>query len=94
MSILGLDLGKHRIGVAITDASALGVRPLATLVRTTPAADFKALRAMVADWRVGRIVLGLPLNMDGSEGPAARHAREFARQLGETTANVAGGPVR
>jgi putative Holliday junction resolvase len=86
MCILGLDLGKRRIGVAIADASLLGVRPLATLVRTTLPEDFKALRAMIADWRVGRIVLGLPLNMDGSEGTAARHAREFARQLGETTA--------
>lgn len=86
MSILGLDLGKRRIGVAIADTSALGVRPLATLVRTTPTEDFNALRAMVADWRVDHIVLGLPLNMDGSEGPAARHAREFARQLSETTA--------
>lgn len=71
--------------MAIADASALGVRPLATLARTTLTEDFNALRAMVADWRVGRIVLGLPLNMDGSEGPAARHAREFARQLSETT---------
>ena len=85
MSILGLDLGQRRIGVAIADASALGVRPLATLVRTTPSADLKALRTMVADWGVGHIVLGLPLNMDGSEGSAARRAREFARQLGEAT---------
>jgi putative Holliday junction resolvase len=85
MSILGLDLGQRRIGVAIADASALGVRPLATLVRTTLSADLSALRAMVADWRVGHIVLGLPLNMDGTEGSGARRAREFARQLGAAT---------
>ncbi|HZY59739.1 MAG TPA: Holliday junction resolvase RuvX [Candidatus Binataceae bacterium] len=86
MSILGLDLGKRRIGVAIADASALGVRPLATLVRSSPARDFDALRNFVADWQVERIVLGLPLNMNGSEGPAARHAREFARRLSEVSA--------
>jgi putative Holliday junction resolvase len=82
MSILGLDLGKRRIGVAIADAPILGVRPLATLVRGPR--DWAALRALAVDWRVRRIVLGLPLNMDGSEGPPARHAREFAAQLTQT----------
>lgn len=83
MSILGLDLGKRRIGVAIVDSPILGVRPLATLVRSSLPRDFDALRALVNDWRVGRIILGLPLNMNGSEGPSARHAREFAGQLGQ-----------
>jgi putative Holliday junction resolvase len=84
MSVLGLDLGQRRIGLAIAERSGLGARPLVTLVRTSSSADLEALRAIVADWRVERIVLGLPLNMNGSEGPAARHAREFARQLDQT----------
>ena len=83
MSLLGLDLGKRRIGVAIVDSPILGVRPLATLVRSSLSRDLDALRALVNDWRVKRIILGLPLNMNGSEGPSARHAREFAHQLGQ-----------
>jgi len=85
MSLLGLDLGKRRIGVAIVDSPILGVRPLATLVRSSHSLprDFDALRALVNDWRVRRIILGLPLNMNGSEGPSARHAREFAHQLSQ-----------
>ncbi len=81
MSILGLDLGKRRIGIAIADTPILGVRPLATLVRGSSPLDFDALRALAIDWQVRRIILGLPLNMNGSEGPSARHAREFADQL-------------
>jgi putative holliday junction resolvase len=78
MSILGLDLGRRRIGIAILDMPALGVRPLATVHRTSSTQDLDALRTIATDWRVDRIVLGLPLNMNGSEGPAARQAREFA----------------
>jgi putative holliday junction resolvase len=81
MSILGLDLGKRRIGVAIADTPILGVRPLATLVRGSLPQDFDTLRALAVDWQVRRIILGLPLNMNGSEGTSARHAREFAGQL-------------
>jgi putative Holliday junction resolvase len=81
MSILGLDLGKRRIGVAIADVTALGARPLTTLIRRSWPRDLELLRAIVADRQVSRIVLGLPLNMDGSEGPAARGARAFAARL-------------
>jgi len=86
MSVLGLDLGKRRIGVAIADASALGVRPLTTLIRRSLAGDLDRLAAIVADRQVRRIVLGLPLNMKGSEGPAARHTRNFSSRLSEALA--------
>ena len=81
MSILGLDLGKRRIGIAIADTPVLGVRPLATLVRGSLPRDFDALRALAVDWQVRRIILGLPLNMNGSEGPSAQSARAFARNF-------------
>ncbi len=81
MITLGLDLGRRRIGVAICDLPSLGARPLTTLMRTSPARDLARLRALVAEREVRRIVLGLPLNMDGSEGPSARHARRFADNL-------------
>jgi putative pre-16S rRNA nuclease len=83
MSILGLDLGRRRIGIAIADDSGLGVRPLVTLLRSSPTRDFDALRAIVNDRGVQRVIVGLPLNMNGSEGPPARHARQFALQLGQ-----------
>ncbi len=86
MSILGLDLGKRRIGVAIADVPALGARPLTTLIRSSLAHDLDLLRAIVADRQVGQIVLGLPLNMNGSEGPAARGARDFAARLSKALA--------
>jgi putative holliday junction resolvase len=81
MSILGLDLGRRRIGVAIADVPALGVRPLTTLIRSSLDQDIGELRAIVADRQVRQIVLGLPLNMNGSEGPAARQARNFALRI-------------
>jgi putative holliday junction resolvase len=81
MSILGLDLGRRRIGVAIVDVPALGARPLTTLIRSSLAHDLEGLRAIVADRQVRQIVLGLPLNMNGSEGPAAVQTRNFADRL-------------
>ncbi|HKD67636.1 MAG TPA: Holliday junction resolvase RuvX [Candidatus Binataceae bacterium] len=86
MSILGLDLGKRRIGVAIADSSPLGVRPLTTLFRTSLSHDLEGLRAIVVERQVSRIVLGLPLNMNGSEGPAARHTRAFAGWVAQALA--------
>jgi putative Holliday junction resolvase len=83
MSTIGLDLGKRRIGVAICDLPSLGARPLTTLIRTSPSHVLDQLRALIADREVRRIVLGLPLNMDGSEGPSARHARNFAAMLNQ-----------
>ncbi len=81
MSTLGLDLGKRRIGVAVFDLPALGVRPLTTLLRSSTPRDFDQLRAIAADRQAHRIIVGLPLNMNGSEGPAARDARRFADRL-------------
>lgn len=86
MAILGLDLGQRRIGVAIADVPALGVRPLTTVVRSSWSHDLDQLRGLVADRQVQRIVLGLPLNMNGSEGLAARHTRNFANRLSQALA--------
>ena len=80
---MGLDLGQRRIGVAICDVPALGARPLTTLVRSSWSRDLDQLRVLIADRQVHRIVLGLPLNMNGSEGLAARQARNFATRLGQ-----------
>jgi len=81
MSIAALDLGRRRIGVAVTDAAAMGAHPVGVVERRSVAQDLAAIAAMLRDREVTTIVVGLPLNMDGSEGPAARAARLFADRM-------------
>ena len=81
MSIAALDLGRRRIGVAVTDAAAMGAHPVGVVERRSIARDLEVIAAMLRDREVTTFVIGLPLNMDGSEGPAARAARRFADQL-------------
>jgi putative Holliday junction resolvase len=81
MRTLGLDLGRATIGLAIADDVLRTARPLHTVRRRSEAADLGALREVVAEYEVTRFVLGLPLNMDDSEGPSARLARAFAAKL-------------
>jgi putative Holliday junction resolvase len=82
VAIAALDLGRRRIGVAVTDAAAIAAHPLGIVERRALARDLDAIAAMLRDLDITTIVIGLPLNMDGSEGPAARSARSFAAQLG------------
>jgi putative holliday junction resolvase len=83
MAIAALDLGRRRIGVAVTDAAAIGAHPVGIVERRALKADLEAIAAMLRERRVELIVVGLPLNMDGSEGPAARGARKFAASVAE-----------
>ena len=83
MAIAAIDLGRRRIGVGVTDAAAMGAHPLGIVERRALKHDVEAIAAMVRDRDVNTIVVGLPLNMDGSEGPAARGARKFAERLAE-----------
>jgi putative Holliday junction resolvase len=79
--ILGLDLGDARIGVAISDPDQHLAVPLGTVNVGQPPGELKAVAALVADHGVRRVVLGLPLSMSGDDGPASRHARDFAEAL-------------
>ena len=89
MAIAAIDLGRRRIGVAVTDAASIGAYPLGIVERRALKKDIKAIAAMLGDRRVGTFVIGLPTNMDGSEGPAAISARKFAAHLAlELHANV------
>jgi putative holliday junction resolvase len=81
MAIAAIDLGRRRIGVAVTDAAAIGAHPLGIVERRSLRHDLDAIATMLRDRHISMIVVGLPLNMDGSEGPAARGARKFADQL-------------
>ena len=83
--LLGLDLGTKTIGVAVSDALRYTATPLETIARTKFTADAARLLELIADNKVVALVLGLPLNMDGSEGPRAQSTRAFARNLTQTT---------
>jgi putative Holliday junction resolvase len=84
--LLGLDLGTKTIGVAVSDAMRYSATPLETIRRTKFTADAARLSELITDNDAVGIVLGLPLNMDGSEGPRAQSTRTFARNLGQKTA--------
>jgi putative Holliday junction resolvase len=79
--VLGLDLGSKTIGLAISDSGLAVASPLETIRRRKFTADAEALVALVAERSVGGLVLGLPKNMDGSEGPRAQSTRQFATNL-------------
>ena len=79
--LLGLDLGSKTIGLAICDSSFAIASPLETLRRRKFTQDAIDLEALIAERDVGGLVLGLPRNMDGSEGPRAQSTRQFAANL-------------
>jgi putative holliday junction resolvase len=79
--IMGLDLGTKTIGVAVSDAMRFSASPLETIRRTKFTEDAERLVALVAQNQIVAIILGLPLNMDGSEGPRVQSTRAFARNL-------------
>ena len=80
-ALAGLDLGTTTIGVAVSDALLSVATPLETIRRKKFRLDANALRAILDTRDIGGIVLGLPRNMDGSEGPRAQSTRAFARNL-------------
>ncbi len=83
--LLGLDLGTKTIGVAISDGMRYSATPLETIKRTKFTEDANRLLALIAQNAVVGLVLGLPLNMDGSEGPRVQSTRAFARNLAQKT---------
>lgn len=88
--VLGIDLGAKRIGVAVSDSSGTVATPLVVITRSrSRRADHEAIAKLVRDEEAVAVVIGLPLNMDGSRGPAARAAATEAEVLG----TVVGVPV-
>jgi putative Holliday junction resolvase len=85
-ALMGLDLGTKTIGLAISDAGRRIASPLTTIIRTKFRADAAALLKAATGHGIAALVLGLPLNMDGSEGPRAQATRAFARNLAQLTA--------
>lgn len=84
--VLGVDLGARRIGLAISDEECQLAFPAGYHQRVDLARDLEALRSLAAERGATRIIVGLPLHLDGREGTGARAARDFARALAEATA--------
>jgi len=83
--LLGLDLGTKTIGVAISDALRYSATPLETIARSKFTADAARLLELIDANQAVALVLGLPLNMDGTEGPRVQSTRAFARNLSQKT---------
>ncbi|BDG06129.1 Holliday junction resolvase RuvX [Anaeromyxobacter oryzae] len=81
MRTLGVDLGRVRIGLAVSDDVLRTARALTVITRRGEPRDLAAIAEIARDYEVTRAVLGLPLNMDGTEGASARLARAFAPKL-------------
>jgi putative Holliday junction resolvase len=84
-SLVGLDLGTKTIGVAASDPDRRLAAGVETVARRNFTADAQRLLALAAERKARGFVLGLPVNMDGSEGPRAQSTRAFARNLARLT---------
>ena len=84
-ALIGLDLGTKTIGVAASDPDRRLATGVTTVTRKAFKADAAAVLALAAERRAAGFVLGLPINMDGSEGPRAQSARAFARNFAKLT---------
>ncbi len=80
-ALIGLDLGEKTIGVAVTDSMLSVATPLETVRRKKFGLDAARLSEIIAARNIGGLILGLPFNMDGSEGPRCQSTRAFARNF-------------
>ncbi len=85
MRIMGLDVGDKRIGVALSDPLGWTAQPHSVLLRNDQARDFAHLARLCAENQIEKIVVGLPLNMNGTIGPRAELVQGFAAQLSSFT---------
>ena len=90
MRTLGLDFGTKTIGVAVSDGLGLTAQTVTTVRRTSLKADLAALAELVREYEAERFVVGLPLNMDGTEGPRAEATRKFVDALTSLIASAKG----
>ncbi len=84
--LLALDVGERRIGVAVGDAPGWLVRPLSVIERTSRVQDFARIGQILADQGAVGIVVGYPLNDDGTAGPQAQQTARYARRLAQAAA--------
>lgn len=81
MRIMGLDVGKKTIGVAISDENSITAQPLKTIMRASRDKDMKVLKEIIREFEIESIVVGLPVNMDGTYGPQSQLVLKFIETL-------------
>lgn len=79
--LLGLDVGTKTIGLALSDTSMIVASGLSTIKRTKFAKDWDVLNSLIDEHKIGGLVIGLPINMDGSEGPKTQSIRHFGKNV-------------
>ena len=79
--LLGLDVGKKTVGLAVCDPDRKVATPITTLYRSRFTKDVADLQRINTEWQITGLVIGLPINMDGSEGPRCQSVRQFVRNL-------------
>jgi putative pre-16S rRNA nuclease len=85
MTIAAIDYGKRHLGIAAADPSGIVVYPVGVVLRHSLKRDLATLNARLRELEASRVIVGLPLNMDGTPGPAARAAEHFAQHLRTAT---------
>ncbi len=85
MRILGLDIGSKTIGIAVSDPFGWTAQGVMTWQRRDMARDLQAVQKVIAEYEIEQIVAGLPLNMNGSQGPSVVMSKEFAEALQKET---------
>ena len=84
MKLLALDVGERRVGVAVSDLSGLLATPLDVIHRSSKKKDFSRIACLVREQDAGKLVIGHPLNADGSAGPQAERVERYAAALSES----------
>ncbi len=84
MRVIALDVGERRIGVAVSDPTGTLATPHSVIRRRSKAEDFAAVARLAAELEAKRVVVGLPLSLDGSVGPQARRVTRYAQALART----------
>ncbi len=82
---MGLDVGTKTVGIAIADELGFSAQPITTLRRTNIKADLAAVAQLISEYGVTHLIVGLALNMNGSEGPRAEQCRKFGDAVAEGT---------
>lgn len=78
---LGLDVGERTIGLAVSDPLGLTAQGLTTIIRTSNKEDYEKVKEYVDEYDIKTLVVGLPYNMNGTQGPSAERAKKFAEKL-------------
>jgi len=81
--IMGLDVGSKTIGLALSDVTHMIATPLETIKRTRFSKDLESLKQIIQEHEIGALIIGMPINMDGTEGPRCQSTRQFAANVSQ-----------